>query len=86
MAENVKPCPWMRRTLLKMAEGRPLGLMKWYAAQHIKNCNQCTATYRALLQLRALLSSKGHTATLTLSRERWEEIEKACREQNKPSR
>lgn len=80
MSEAVRPCPWMRRALAKMAEGRSLGIYKWYAESHLKNCPQCTATYKALLNLRSKLkSSNGLQATkMILSEERWKQIESAC--------
>lgn len=80
MTEAVKPCPWMRRALARMAEGRSLGLLKWYAESHLKKCPQCTATYRALLSIRSKLkSNNGLDATkLMLSEERWKQIENAC--------
>lgn len=80
MSEAVQPCRWMRATLTRMSEGRSLGILKWYAKSHLKNCPQCTATYKALLVLRSKLkSSAGEKATkLILSEERWKQIENAC--------
>ena len=79
MSETVRPCPWMRRTLLRLAEGRKLGCMKLYAMHHLKKCKQCTATYRALLELRKRLRSAGNESSLFMSPDRWDQIENACR-------
>ncbi len=76
----------MRRALTRMAEGRPLGLLKWYAESHLKNCPQCTATYKALLSIRSRLKSSNglHATKLILSEERWKQIENACRSDQEP--
>ena len=72
----------MRRALLKLSEGRSLGIFNWYAKQHLKKCPQCTATFKALLSMRQKLNSysalKG--TKLALSEDRWKQIETACRE------
>lgn len=48
-APELNPCPFMAKTLEKMAKG-DLNKSLWaiYAKLHVTNCPQCTQTLRAL--------------------------------------
>ena len=72
----------MRRALVNMAEGRPIGILRWYVVGHLRKCRQCTATYRALLEWRSRVSTTGVLPQLVLSDERWKEIERACQDES----